>query len=362
MNHLNELRLLGRAAVDAEGTLWLASSAAEAAFLLRDATFLRFVLRCDDTCTDPNRQNIRPRCAVDLDGVRVLDAQLRPASEALLPGEETWTVFEGVPARTAAVRFVKLSECTQSILGIRAIETDGSLSPVPGRARKIEFIGDSITCGYGVEGDETQVFQTATENAEKAWAVLTARALDADAMLTCFSGHGLLSGYTEGERNDRELVQPYYERVGSNSFVLPGGRRLQDIPWDFSRFRPDTVVIHLGTNDASWVRGQPERRAQFRERYAAFLPVVRRNNPQARILCILGTLTEDLNEDMLQAVAEYIRTSGDGRIRACAVPLQDRERDGIGTDGHPSPATQRRLADRVTELLRGWEAGAEPNA
>ena len=354
MNHLSEIRLLGRFFPDPEGTLWLASSAAEAAFLLRDATYLRFVLRGDDTCADPARHFIRPRCAVDLDGVRVIDAQLRPVPAGAIP-EETWTVWEGAAPRTAAVRFVKLSECTQSLMGLRAIETDGTLTPVPPKARKIEFIGDSITCGYGVEGGENQGFQTATENAEKAWAVLTARALDADAMLTCFSGHGLLSGYTEGERNDRELVQPYYEHVGGNAFVLPGGKRLQDIPWDFSRFRPDTVVIHLGTNDASWVRGLPERRAAFRQRYRDFLPIVRLHNPDARILCILGTLTGDLNDDMLQAVAEYARSAGDRRIRAFPVPLQNQEADGIGTDGHPSPATQRKLADRVVALLHAWE-------
>ena len=353
MEHLREIHLYGRTTLDPEGTLWLASSASGAGFTVRNARFLRFRLRGDDTCGDPARAGIRPRYAVYVDGKKAVDALMKRVGPGE-PAEETVTVLEGAEPRTAEIRFSKLSECTQSLMGIREIETDGDVAPLPAGERRIEFIGDSITCGYGVEGGPGQVFTTATENAEMAYGWLTARALDAECMLTCFSGHGLISGYTAGEINDRELVQPYYEHVGGNSFVLPGGKRLQEIPWDFSRFRPDAVVIHLGTNDASWCRGIPERRALFRERYAAFLPVVRRNNPRARILCVLGTLTEELNADMCRAAEQYIRETGDRLVRILPVPLQDRERDGAGTDDHPSAATQRRLAERVAAELKAW--------
>jgi len=353
MEHLREITLYGRYTLDPEGTLWLASSASGAGFTVRNARYLRFRLRGDDTCGDPARAGIRPRYAVYVNGRKAVDA-LMERTEPGAPAEETVTIFEGTEPWSVEIRFSKLSECTQSLMGIREIETDGDVAPVPARKRRIEFIGDSITCGYGVEGAPGQVFTTATENAEKAYGWLTARALDAECMLTCFSGHGLISGYTEGEINDRELVQPYYEHVGGNSFVLPGGKRLQEIPWDFTRFRPDAVVIHLGTNDASWCRGIPERRALYRDRYTAFLPVVRRNNPGARILCVLGTMTEDLNADMREAAERYIRESGDGLARILTVPLQDKERDGTGTDEHPSAATQRLLAERVAAELKAW--------
>ena len=60
----------------------------------------------------------------------------------------------------------------------------------------------------------------------KGYAFLTAEALNADAMLTCFSGHGIISGYTgdPSVRNDADLVPPYYEKEGRCGSRLPDGR------------------------------------------------------------------------------------------------------------------------------------------
>lgn len=45
----------------------------------------------------------------------------------------------------------------------------------------MEFIGDSITCGYGVDDpDKEHHFKTATEDVTKAYAYKTALALNAD--------------------------------------------------------------------------------------------------------------------------------------------------------------------------------------
>ena len=220
----------------------------------------------------------------------------------------------------------------------------------------MEFIGDSITCGYGVEGDLTRPFTTAKENAEMAYAYLTAKALGADAMLTAFSGHGLVSGYTEGGINTDALVQPYYEHVGGNAWPLPEGSRLQEIPWDFSAWQPHYIVLNLGTNDSSWCRDIPERQMQYRQKYEEFLATVRKNNPSARILCVLGVMGTGLCASMEQAVSNYLRSTGDTEVRSLSVEEQNQERDGIGSDYHPSPRTQQLLADVVTEALRAWMA------
>ena len=48
-------------------------------------------------------------------------------------------------------------------------------------------------------------------------------------------------------------------------------------------FRPDVIVINLGTNDLSWCAGRPERCTEYRKGYAEFLKTVRKNNPESRI-------------------------------------------------------------------------------
>ncbi len=250
---------------------------------------------------------------------------------------------------------MKLSECSQSIFGIREIRTDGRMSPLPEKRLKLEFIGDSITCGYGVEGKVTDTFSTATENAEKAYAFLAARALDADAVMTAISGCGLISGYTEGDINEENLMQPYYEKAGRSDWVLPGGKRMQDIPWRFESYRPDWIIINLGNNDLSWTRGMPEREEAFGEKYREFLTMVRRNNPEARILCVLGVLGEKkvrLTETMFRSVEAWQAETGDRRIWTMELPKMDEEKDGAGADHHPSEKTQRMLSEMVAERIR----------
>ena len=78
----------------------------------------------------------------------------------------------------------------------------------PGLAHKIEFIGDSITAGYGVDDEvKEHGFSTATEDVTKTYAYKTAAALQADYSIVAYSGHGIISGYTgDGEKNTGLLI------------------------------------------------------------------------------------------------------------------------------------------------------------
>ena len=79
-----------------------------------------------------------------------------------------------------AIRIIKLSECAMSLIGIKPLDiADGeSITPAPEKKYKIEFIGDSITCGYGVDDpDPLHDFKTETEDVTKAFAYKTAKAL-----------------------------------------------------------------------------------------------------------------------------------------------------------------------------------------
>lgn len=345
----NRVKILGHAVRDGDAW-WLISSGAEIGFRVTGATTVSLVLQGDDTVTDPAAAHMRPRFAVYLDGRKTLDA-------VLAEKERTVTVFEGKAPRDAEIRLVKLSEGTQSLMALREIRTDGQVEPLEPKPLRMEFIGDSITCGYGVEGKGgEETFTTALENAEKGYALLTAKALGADALLTCFSGHGLVSGYTgdPAVRNDTELVTPYYEKEGRNGFRLPSGRLAEEIDRDFSAFRPDYIVVNLGTNDLSWCGADGERGQHFAREYVRFLKTVRKDNPGARILCVLGVMGTVLNPLVRQAAEEYRRETGDREVRTLLTEEQDMARDGCGTDSHPSETTQRRLAAEVTKTIRKW--------
>lgn len=342
------MKILGHIVPDGE-QLWLISSAAEISFRVSGATRLLLKLRADDSVTDPERETLRPRFEILLDGEKKLDARLTAKDASV-------TVFDEGGKRDAEVRLIKLNE-GNSLFALREIVTDGRISPLPERPLKIEFIGDSITCGYGVEGkDETETFTTATENAAKGYAFLTAEALNADAVLTCFSGHGIISGYTgdPAVQNSADLVPPYYEKEGRNDFRLPTGQYVQEIRRNFSAFRPDYIVLNLGTNDLSWCGTDAERGQAFAALYTDFLKTVRKDNPGARILCTLGVMGTGLNPMMQQAAEDYCRETGDRQIRLLMLEEQNAARDGYGSDFHPNEITQRLLAGKVTEAIQKW--------
>ena len=344
---LGQYRVTGRY-VNMEDALWLTMSAATVAFQVEGAGFCRILLKGDNSATDPEKETLLARYAVMLDGRVITDERLDAA-------ERTVAVFEGETGEKHEVKVIKLSESTRSNLGFAGVETDGVIRPVPEKARKLKVIGDSITCGYGVEGDLTQTFTTRTENAMKAYGYLTADALDADVELVSFSGFGILSGYTDtGIINTDCLVPTYYEKAGLNDFVFPDGTKAEDHMWNFDTYQPDTVVINLGTNDLSYCKEDTDKKKQYRELYKEFLKTVRKHDPQAKILCILGVMGMGLNDQMADAVAEYSRETGDARIRARRYEEQSAE-DGYGTDYHPSEVTQVKLAEKVVHDLKEWD-------
>ena len=341
------VRVQGRTVNDG-GMLWLVSSLSEAGFRVSGAKHLKVVLQADNTPLDPASRHLLPRYDVLVDGDVVTGGRMDEQ-------ERTVMVFDSGKPWGADIRIRKLSESTQSLMAVREIRTDGTVIPLEETGMKVEFIGDSITCGYGVEGkNELEDISTATENAAKSYAGLVTEWMKLDAMLTSYSGYGIVSGYTDDpeKREVDHLVLPYYDRVGRNDFILPSGRTVQEIPWGFNQWQPEKILINLGTNDLSWVTGREPRKDLYRKLYKEFLYEVRNKNPGAMILCVLGIMGTELNEYMVKAVNEYRAESGDTRIHSMTLQEQDWKQDGYGSNFHPNEKTQKRLAGKIEAFLQ----------
>lgn len=119
---------------------------------------------------------------------------------------------------------------------------------------------------------------------------------------------------------------------------------------------PDIILINLGTNDCSWCKDIQERKDVYRDRYGEFLQYIRKNNPGAEILCMLGTMDQRLLKEAEEAVRIFVQNQGDGKTHFLALPAQD-PGDGYGADWHPSLLTQRKTAEIVAEEVKrimGW--------
>ncbi len=339
---------LGRALFLPEG-LWMAFSATGAEFTFHgrrcEVTFLG-----DDRAADPDTGDNHARVAIYVNGERTVDTMIDAA-------EKTCTACDLQEAQDLVIRVVKLSETAMATCGVKAIAVDSAegIRPTPVKARKIEVIGDSITCGYGMDDEEPEHhFRTDTEDTTLAYAYRTAAALDAEHSLVSISGYGIISGYTATaeEKITAQTIPQYYSKVGF-CYAAWQGHRAEETPWDHTAYRPDLIVINLGTNDDSYCLDHADRQADYRDTYVAFLKEVRRCNPGAKILCMLGIMGERLCQHMEAAAAEYTRQTGDTAIMTLHFPEQLAE-DGRTADWHPTARTHKKAAEKLTSAIREW--------
>lgn len=278
-------------------------------------------------------------------------------AEYLIFDREEYARYKGVGAeqlpKTLSVRIAKFSEMAFGMCGIRYLLADdgAELLPLPQRKRRIEFIGDSITCGYGIEGVwNVDIFNTPQENPYKDYALRTAVALDADYQLVSWSGIGLITDWIPPERDtpDETILMP--QLYPYTACTLSRKLGIEPEPWDVSRFLPDLVVIHLGTNDDSYTRGKPEREHVFAGAYRDLYRKVRQNYGDVEIVCCLGIMTRSLCPVVERLVAK-LRDAGDEHIHYLEFDGQ-REEDGIASDWHPSETTHKKAAEKLTEFCR----------
>ncbi len=302
----------------------------------------------DCRADDPAAANDHARIAVYLDGERVVDAMITSAVKSF-----RITAEEG----EHVARIVKLSETAMSVCLIHSIEAD-NIRPTADKVHLVEFVGDSITCGYGVDDEDPEHhFVTATEDVTRAYAYKAAQLLDVDYSLVSISGYGIISGYTATAEAPvtAQLLPTYYEKLGF-SYGAYHGIKPQDIRWNFAIRQPEAIVVNLGTNDDSYCLDHADRQAHYCAEYVNFLKVLRRCNPDAKLLCTLGIMGDRLYPFVEKAAKVYTAQTGDGNI-ACMPFTPQLPEDGLAADYHPTARTHdkatARIADEIRHLM-GW--------
>ncbi|MDE6501007.1 MAG: carbohydrate binding domain-containing protein [Ruminococcus sp.] len=325
-------------------TAWLVQSGSAIEFTV-NAKYAEITIAGDYSIN--NAEKYRSRYAVIVDDEIIVDDVMSEKSKTI-------KLFDDSKSRTSEIKVIHLSEANNGTIGVSEIKinSDSPVPVVPAKEKElsIEFIGDSITCAYGVEGQSAyEQYTTKTENFMKSYAYLTAKKLNADYSAVSYSGHGIVSGYSnEGERNADQIVPPYYKICGN----------LKDYakPWDFTKKANDVVVMNLGTNDYSYVSKDFEERSQeFIDGYEEFLETIRECNPDAYIVCTYGIMGgQEMYPLIEQAVKNFSEKNKDNKITVYESPIQN-QADGIGSDWHPSEITQQKnayiLADKICNAL-----------
>lgn len=248
------------------------------------------------------------------------------------------------------------TEASQGTATFHGFEIDGSvLQPAVSPVRRIEFYGNSITCGYGIlDSVNTSSFKAITQDEGVTYAAHAADSLGAERHVVCWSGRGVLRNL------GKDTVEPTIPKLCDR--ILPGDARHL---WDFPKWVPDAVVIDLGTNDYN--PDNPDS-TRFEAAFSAFVDSLHSKHPAAKIVLLDGPMFSDTYPVGANALT-HVRKRLDNvvaaakvrGIAASRVSLTPQGALGYGADWHPSRAQARLNGRELAEALRslmGWSGSA----
>lgn len=248
-------------------------------------------------------------------------------------------------------RLIKISESNPGGVILHGISTDRKgqfLAPPKFANRRIEFIGDSFTVGYGCEGNvadqEDHVFETT--NASKSFAFLLADGYKADFQVNAFSGRGLVRNY--------DNIVPEWKIPRLYKYTAPGfapedvAKSPDDasLLWNFNDFHPHVVVMFVGIND---FQGNPPYgdKEEFKKTYREMIKDLRGKHPGVKFLLVSTKIWP--NDDLTPTVkAVYDAEIADGNKDLEFLVVHTTNE---GLHGHPTERSQRDLANTIRPIV-----------
>lgn len=230
----------------------------------------------------------------------------------------------------------KNTEANIGYLELAGIRCRQLLKPDPLPKRKIEFIGNSITCGASSDLSEIPcgrgVWQD-QHNAYLAYGPVTARALQAQYHLSSVSGIGLIHSCC-----NLDITMPQvFDKVSM---------RDNKILWNFKNYQPDIVSICLGQNDGL------QDSAKFCEAYTDFVKKLRGYYPNTTFILLSSPMADDHLRNfmrlMIASVVAQLRKEGEKKLYSYIFEKQYKN----GCDSHPDIADHQQIANELVAFIK----------
>ncbi|MDR2582847.1 MAG: GDSL-type esterase/lipase family protein [Fibromonadaceae bacterium] len=280
-----------------------------------------------------------------------LDGKQMPPLDLSANANEKHLIAKNLAKGIHVISVAKRTESIQGDALFKGFEIKGvpKKEALPQKPKlKIEFLGNSITAGYGVlDPVKEHTYSPKTQDVFSSYAGVAAKELDAEMRTVAFSGRGIFRNNSDS--GDRRTLPEFFPYTSVNS----------KIPWDFS-WQPDIAVIELGTND--FAVGAPDS-AGFVNSMVKFAKQVKEKYPDAQIIITDGPMLNDfwpkgvpsltLCKKFLDASKTELAKQGIS-VHRFSFSRQDGSL-GYGADWHPSKRQAekngRELAEFVKQLL-----------
>ena len=272
---------------------------------------------------------------------------------------QTLKIASGLKAGEHTIEVSKSVDSKNGGLYIYSVSYSGQLTNTEAKTRKIQFVGDSITAGFGVVTASSDPLGIVTDGTYTnktysyySYANTVADTLNAE-YYSIANGGWYFSSSESADIENKSITRIYDEQ----SMLIELGE------YDHSAWQPDVVVINLGTNDAT-LKDSDGNLVVTAEQYitdvAAMIDQVRNANPDAKIIWAYGAMGETSNmpsgslTDWIVAAIDAYNADKDAAMQVSYVQLPTYQ-DGLWS--HPSVAGQKAIGEALAAeiaALMGW--------
>lgn len=195
---------------------------------------------------------------------------------------------------------------------------------------KIEFIGDSLTVGYGnMCSNVNETDLRAMSDNYMSWGPIACRAVDAEWSIIAISGKGVVRNYGDTSKASKGVLPYYYDRA---LMANPKAK------WSSAEWKADLVVINLGTNDVS-TEPKPDK-GDFIKGYRDLIAAVRGFYPEAKLLLCVSPMNQDTLKPWIEEIAAAEKAD------FLVLPTLS-QTEMSGCQWHPTVAGHQKMADKL---------------
>lgn len=204
-------------------------------------------------------------------------------------------------------------------------------APEP-KALKLEYYGDSITNGCGNGHPHVVKEAPHLDDGYMSYVGISARLLNAEYHTLAISGIGMVQ---DAMGNINGLPDHFYGTLGRDT-----------VPWDFSKYVADGVIINLGQNDFS----NPIDEEKYIATYIEFIHEIYKKYPNTYVFCCVGTMNNNYLPSV-QRVVSHFNEKGNGKVYCVDLGLIHPEVEGWGGAFHPSTQTHYRMGMELAQFI-----------